>query len=1806
MNPPSQPAPQTRAFQSWQLVFIAVMLLVTVTCGLYIATVQAQAQAQAQTSHGAITGLTLTSDAPGTLTVSWEAASPTPTDYRVDWVKSTEEYKSWKVDEGHKYPAPTATTVTIANLEHDTEYKIRMRARYYKGEHEGKSWGGPWATETITVAGEAVETPTPEPAKEEPAEEEPTEDEQGKKESGQRPPRDDPAPEDTTPAAPSLINTAVTEGQVLLSWLNPSDDSITGYQILRGPDADSLVVIEDDTGSTSTNYTDTAPPAGQTHTYGVKARNASGLSPAGTATAAVPEVLITARHEDGDNTLVSNLNPTDNVVTRAVVGTHVGFVHERAMSFTTGNNPYGYHLTNSQLYLRISSSSSNPTPGVSIRNDNEGVPGQTVLYTMTTTSAITAPFRLVTFTTTDDFTLQPNTKYWLYVTINDGEAVGIQQTQSDDENVESNTDWEIGDSSYRAVDGVDDGAWTEQDGENIQMNISGHAAPAFLVSNLDSPSTLVLFSRRTDADVSKFAQAFSAANNENGTPAEFDFHGVIVQLESDFSTASQLADSDILVTVHKDSGGQPGDLVYTLTSPATYTVPVPSGPVTFLAPPGSILSSGINYWLKFEIAADSTFFTGLKRIDFEFATDNNQVQGPTTNNRWSIGNDSLWSPETLSWMDDSQSIQMSVLGAPHYDTLVSNIDQTFLGAEPTGPDVKAAQSFLTPPGPLGQQYRLNAARFNASSQHPTHAMIDLHADDNGVPGDHLASMIMPGDFAPGDTVIADLTVSAPKNTNLNTGTRHWFVFSNGQLNNPLYLGVTESKAQDSTSLDGWTIGDRRAKKEPDQPWSSIAFPIQMELLGTPSLRTDEADGPDLPGAGHNAHKTGAIVTPGIVSTGHLTPGLDRNHGLYGDYWWLDTKTGHRYRIEVKFGDSQNNDTGGSAWMSFIDPDHDDYPYASGCCEADHNRDDGHTFVHFRRPTDDWNNRYLVHIAAFDKLNHNSNIYNGPYTITMTDITGTEKVATNLYLGTRTRTHLPVSSGNVKFAVSFTTGDHPGGYYKLDRVRMHVPGHEGKPELTLHVNTSGAPGAIICGFRDPNKVEHHRPYAVNPLPVSFLAEHCIRDALAANTTYWLVLGGSGYFPALTDSDNQQTSRSGWTIGDVAAIKASGSWSNNNNNDTIPVEIWASPAPPPNRLPAGVPLIHGERRVGETLTADITGITDPEGLSDPRFTYSWIRVDGVDEKSIMGEESDTYTLTDDDTGQRIKTLVTFLDDEEVQETAVGPTTSFIVPEAARILVGNFNQTSSSSFTTTDISNGFVSGAHPHGYAIDEIVFRRAYNTPASSDEAEFRLYTSTSNTDARERKPDTRIMTLSGPNRVVTSNIWFNARSRVKLDPSTTYHAVLDHHKHRRNVIGCSTVAGGREDSDSLPGFDILDRYYVYPDWATGSTDDQILHHTQITGFELVSSNLVQSVKFTSSPTQPDMYTTGELIEATATLTQAIAFDGPPPVILLQIGDNERQMEYVASDSTDTSWVFRYTVVADDRDDDGVSIKHNALRGYAYADLSHYGITNDQTSHVNAAPRVISQRVSSSPLARLRYGPGEKIQFTMEFSLPVTVVGNPRLEFNIDTPAPQNEFASYLSGSGTKELVFSYTVQEVDDDSNGIEWGANSLRVVDGVDEINGVYNGLDAILDHTALNQLPDHRITQNPRVVSQQVTSDPTHGTDSDTYGAGDTITFETVFNQAVTVGGSPRLRFNIDSGTGYEYADYVSGSGTTRLIFSYTILAADADTDGIYLYENPLDHPDTAIDTIIGTSNNLPAVNSRISNEGRLPGHKVDGTITN
>ena len=52
-------------------------------------------------------------------------------------------------------------------------------------------------------------------------------------------------------------------------------------------------------------------------------------------------------------------------------------------------------------------------------------------------------------------------------------------------------------------------------------------------------------------------------------------------------------------------------------------------------------------------------------------------------------------------------------------------------------------------------------------------------------------------------------------------------------------------------------------------------------------------------------------------------------------------------------------------------------------------------------------------------------------------------------------------------------------------------------------------------------------------------------------------------------------------------------------------------------------------------------------------------------------------------------------------------------------------------------------------------------------------------------------------------------------------------------------------------------------------------------------------------------------------------------------------------------------------------------------------------------------------------------------------------------------------------------------------------------------------------------------MVSIEVTSDPAHGTDSDTYGQGNEIEFTVTFNQPVTVTGDPEFEFSTASRPG-------------------------------------------------------------------------------
>ena len=99
------------------------------------------------------------------------------------------------------------------------------------------------------------------------------------------------------------------------------------------------------------------------------------------------------------------------------------------------------------------------------------------------------------------------------------------------------------------------------------------------------------------------------------------------------------------------------------------------------------------------------------------------------------------------------------------------------------------------------------------------------------------------------------------------------------------------------------------------------------------------------------------------------------------------------------------------------------------------------------------------------------------------------------------------------------------------------------------------------------------------------------------------------------------------------------------------VVAAPPPPPNTPATGVPTITGTARVGETLTADTTGISDGDGLNNAAFAYQWL----TDNAEINGATASTYTLTDADAGKAIKVRVSFTDDagndEELSSAATG---------------------------------------------------------------------------------------------------------------------------------------------------------------------------------------------------------------------------------------------------------------------------------------------------------------------------------------------------------------------------------------------------------------------------------------------------------------------------------------------------------------------------------------------------------------------------
>ena len=108
-----------------------------------------------------------------------------------------------------------------------------------------------------------------------------------------------------------------------------------------------------------------------------------------------------------------------------------------------------------------------------------------------------------------------------------------------------------------------------------------------------------------------------------------------------------------------------------------------------------------------------------------------------------------------------------------------------------------------------------------------------------------------------------------------------------------------------------------------------------------------------------------------------------------------------------------------------------------------------------------------------------------------------------------------------------------------------------------------------------------------------------------------------------------------------------------SNTISTTVAGPDRAPANAPAEGAPTIAGTPRVGGTLSASTSGITDADGLDDARFAYQWIRANS----DIQGVTGSTYTAVEADEGERLKVRVSFTDDAGNAESLTSAATDAV---------------------------------------------------------------------------------------------------------------------------------------------------------------------------------------------------------------------------------------------------------------------------------------------------------------------------------------------------------------------------------------------------------------------------------------------------------------------------------------------------------------------------------------------------------------------
>ena len=372
------------------------------------------------------------------------------------------------------------------------------------------------------------------------------------------------------------------------------------------------------------------------------------------------------------------------------------------------------------------------------------------------------------------------------------------------------------------------------------------------------------------------------------------------------------------------------------------------------------------------------------------------------------------------------------------------------------------------------------------------------------------------------------------------------------------------------------------------------------------------------------------------------------------------------------------------------------------------------------------------------------------------------------------------------------------------------------------------------------------------------------------------------------------------------------------------------------------------------------------------------------------------------------------------------------------------------------------------------------------------------------------------------------------------------------------------------------------WTAGDTVSLTLTTSAVT-----TAPTVSSVALTSDPNDDDRdgddatYAIGDTIQATVTFSADVTVTGTPQ-LTLDVGGTDKTADYSATDSTATQLVFAYTVATNDADTDGIAIAANQLAlnggtikaGTTDAVLTHAAVAADADHKVDGVrPTLVSAETST-----------DGTTVTLTFSETISSADHLQITVTASTrPRP--------TGATVNGATVVLTVNPALRNGEAITLILNLNVVRDAVGNGNVFSGGSNNPVTNNVVDALA---------VTGVEITSDP--GSD-DNYVTDDPIEVTVTFGSAMTVditNGVPRIQLSLTFGSAtptLRWAGYVSGSGTTALVFRYTVVAGDESAAaGIRVSGNSLE---LNLGTIEDSSNTAAVLGH--TTVARDAGHRVN-----